>query len=132
MFTSYKERWEKSEKILEKEREKEKELPFEKQIQLDSARTFLEHYYFENESSEGRKRLIKMLNVFCVYRKDLGIIYSLFSTFFYFFIFLFNFYLFDPGYCQGMNEIAASILLVMDNDVQAFTVFSEIIDKLNG
>ena len=34
------------------------------------------------------------------------------------------------GYCQGMNFIAARILLIMDNEEQVFWIFVQIIEKI--
>eukprot|EP01091_Cochliopodium_minus_P011936 TRINITY_DN3512_c0_g1_i1.p1 TRINITY_DN3512_c0_g1~~TRINITY_DN3512_c0_g1_i1.p1 ORF type:complete len:306 (-),score=82.84 TRINITY_DN3512_c0_g1_i1:40-957(-) len=78
-----------------------------RQIMLDTQRTYGEHYYFENDESEGRVRLARILKNYSFMRKDLG-------------------------YCQGMNEIAATVLLVIDDDLVAFSIFSEIIDRLEG
>ena len=34
------------------------------------------------------------------------------------------------GYCQGMNFIVCRLLLIMDNEEQAFWIFIQIIEKI--
>ena len=34
------------------------------------------------------------------------------------------------GYCQGMNFIVGRLLLIMDNEEQAFWIFVQIIEKI--
>lgn len=77
------------------------------QIDKDLPRTFVDNHYFENEKREGRIRLERLLKRFCLINKKIG-------------------------YCQGMNEIAATIILVVEDDIEAYSIFCEVIQHMKG
>lgn len=81
---------------------------FEFQIHVDIQRTFRDHFLFKNEYGRGQSELFNVLYAFSTAHKSIG-------------------------YCQGLNDITA-ILLIHYSEVQAFEILEYLIfsNKING
>lgn len=44
----------------------------------------------------------------------------------------YSFYNFDLSYCQGMSDLLAPLLLVMDDEVEAFWCFQKLMERMEG
>ena len=75
-----------------------------RQIDLDVSRTFRDHILFRDQSSEKQRELF---NVLCAY--------SVYNT--------------EVGYCQGMSEIVALLLMYLDGEEEAFWALSLLMNK---
>lgn len=77
--------------------------PFERQIQLDVPRTFPDNTWIQSE--HGQEALRRVLSAFAHHNPRIG-------------------------YCQGMNFVAAILLVVMEHDEEAaFWVLASLIDE---
>lgn len=77
-------------------------------MEKDVHRTDRSHPFFSgDESSEHLAQLRAILLTYCMYN-------------------------FDLGYCQGMSDLAAPILVVMQNEADAFWCFVALMERMQS
>ena len=91
--------------------EKETGLTLSKTLTLvdkDVKRTSLNREFFKDKNNKGHQTLREILNVYCVFH--------------------------DPhnGYKQGMNDLAAVLIELMQNDSDAYWCFVKLMDRYKG
>jgi hypothetical protein len=77
--------------------------------------------YYQGDNNSNVQTLYDILMTYCMYNFDLGMLFH--------FICLIIIYLFT-GYVQGMSDFLSPILVVMDNEVDAFWCFVALMKKL--
>jgi len=100
-YETYRQQWESI--TLEQEARFSKFRERRHRIEKDVIRTDRSNPMFVDDEGEGLKRLNNILLTY-------------------------SFYNFDLSYCQGMNELAAPLLVVMEDEVEAFWCFQKLMD----
>eukprot|EP01120_Amphizonella_sp_Union-15-10_P005045 TRINITY_DN15784_c0_g1_i1.p1 TRINITY_DN15784_c0_g1~~TRINITY_DN15784_c0_g1_i1.p1 ORF type:complete len:588 (+),score=79.71 TRINITY_DN15784_c0_g1_i1:61-1824(+) len=77
------------------------------QIEKDVWRTDREHPFFKDKRGVGLQRLSDILTTYCTFN-------------------------FDLGYAQGMNDLLAPILILMEDEVDTFWCFKGLMDEMAG